>query len=60
MMPDMTQQGQPSQAPSPTTPNVPVVLFNGVSKSYGRIHALSNITLALSGGVTVILGMNGA
>ena len=60
MMPDMTQQGQPSQTPSPTTQNVPVVLFNGVSKSYGRIHALSNITLALSGGVTGILGMNGA
>ena len=36
------------------------MLFNGVSKSYGRIHALSNITLGLSGGVTGILGMNGA
>ena len=44
-MPDMTQQGQPAPAPQPATQNVPVVMFNGVSKSYGRIHALSNITL---------------
>jgi len=36
------------------------VYFNGVSKSYGRIHALSDITIGLSGGVTGILGMNGA
>ena len=55
MMPDMTQQGQPA-AQTPSVPAVPVVL-NGVSKSYGRIHA-SNITLGLSG-ATGILGMNG-
>ena len=60
MMPDMTQQGQHPQHSSPVAPKAPVVYFNGVSKSYGRIHALSNITLGLSGGVTGILGMNGA
>ena len=60
MIPDMTQQGQAAPEPAATAPNVPVVLFNGVSKSYGRIHAVSDITLGLSGGVTGLLGMNGA
>ena len=59
MMPDITQQGAPASPPAPAA-KAPVVYFNGVSKSYGRIHALSNITLGLSGGVTGILGMNGA
>ena len=45
MMPDMTQQGAAQVAPLPVA-NAPVVYFNGVSKSYGRIHALSNITSA--------------
>lgn len=58
MMPDITQQGLPPTEPAAVT--APVVYFNGVSKSYGRIHALSDITLGLSGGVTGILGMNGA
>ena len=60
MIPDITQQGHPSQSHAPEAPKAPVVYFNGVSKSYGRIHALSSITLGLSGGVTGILGMNGA
>ena len=60
MMPDMTQQGQAQTGVAPMSAPVPVVYFNGVSKSYGRIHALSSITLGLSGGVTGILGMNGA
>ena len=59
MIPDVTQQGRPFEQ-APAAPVVPVVYFQGVSKSYGRIHALSNITLGLSGGVTGILGMNGA
>ena len=60
MMPDFTQQGAVEQPPAANAPAAPVVYFNGVSKSYGRIHALSNVTLGLSGGVTGILGMNGA
>ena len=60
MMPDYTQQGTANPAVSPAAPVAPVVYFNGVSKSYGRIHALSGVTLGLSGGVTGILGMNGA
>ena len=60
MIPDLTQQGRPPAQNAPVAPQAPVVYFQGVSKSYGRIHALSNITLGLSGGVTGILGMNGA
>lgn len=60
MMPDATQEGRaPSKAWTPD-PSMPTVYLNAVSKSYGRIHALSNITLGLSGGVTGILGLNGA
>jgi len=40
--------------------NAPVVMFDRVSKQYGRINALSGISLGISGGVTGILGMNGA
>ncbi len=60
MMPDLTQQGASNVQAPPSNPQVPVVYFQSVSKTYGRIHALSNITLGLSGGVTGILGMNGA
>ena len=60
MIPDISQQGPPPQETPTVAPKAPVVYFNGVSKSYGRIHALSSITLGLSGGVTGILGMNGA
>ena len=60
MIPDISQQGPPAQESPTVAPKAPVVYFNGVSKSYGRIHALSSITLGLSGGVTGILGMNGA
>ena len=60
MMPDLSQQGASPQIAPPSNPQAPVVYFQGVSKTYGRIHAFSNITLGLSGGVTGILGMNGA
>lgn len=60
MMPDMTQEGREGAAAWTPDTNAPIVYLNGVSKSYGRIHALSNITLGLSGGVTGILGLNGA
>jgi len=60
MMPDMTQEGKAAKAAWTPDLSVPTVYLNAVSKSYGRIHALSNITLGLSGGVTGILGLNGA
>ena len=40
--------------------NTPVILFDRVSKSYGKINAMGGVSLAISGGVTGILGMNGA
>jgi ABC-2 type transport system ATP-binding protein len=62
MMPDLTQVGPAVDpaAPVPVDSKVPAVVFDHVSKTYGRIHALSNINLAISGGVTGILGLNGA
>ena len=60
MMPDFDQEGKgQTQAWQPDL-SAPAVLLEGVSKSYGRIFALSNITMALNGGVTGVLGMNGA
>ena len=52
MMPDMSQQGREGSSDWTPDTTAPIVYLNGVSKSYGRIHALSNITLGLSGGVT--------
>ena len=62
MMPDLGQVGpavDPS-VPQPVDSKAPAVVFDRVAKTYGRIHALSNINLAISGGVTGILGLNGA
>lgn len=60
MMPDFDQQGKGQTKAWQPDLSAPAVLLEGVSKSYGRIFALSNITMALNGGVTGILGMNGA
>ena len=60
MMPDFDQSGLPETKEWTPKQDAPVILLENVSKTYGRIHALTGITLALSGGVTGILGMNGA
>ena len=60
MMPDFDQSGLPQTKEWVPEAKAPVILLENVSKTYGRIHALTGITLALSGGVTGILGMNGA
>ncbi len=60
MMPDFHQEGNPEVKEWAPEQNAPVVLIENLSKTYGKIHALSGVTLALSGGVTGILGMNGA
>ena len=60
MMPDFDQQGLPQTKEWKPEVNAPVILLENVSKTYGRIHALTGITLSLTGGVTGILGMNGA
>ncbi|MEC7278838.1 MAG: ABC transporter ATP-binding protein [Candidatus Thermoplasmatota archaeon] len=61
MTPDLGQVG-PAAEPvlEPVPEKVPAVVFDRVGKTYGRIHALSQINLAISGGVTGILGLNGA
>ncbi|RJU82097.1 MAG: ABC transporter ATP-binding protein [Candidatus Poseidoniales archaeon] len=60
MMPDFDQSGLPETKEWVPEQAAPVILLENVSKTYGRIHALTGITLSLSGGVTGILGMNGA
>ena len=60
MIPDHTQHGRANEEGWQPSADLPVVYFNDVSKTYGRIHALSHIQLGLSGGVTGVLGMNGA
>ncbi len=50
----------PTPAP-PTWPPVDTTLFvNDVSKSFGSLVAVSNVTLAFRPGVTALLGPNGA
>ena len=60
MMPDMTQQGSAETDEWKPVQNTPVIMFDRVSKTYGRINALNSVSLGISGGVTGILGMNGA
>ena len=60
MMPDFHQEGQAETKQWQPEQKAPVILLENVSKTYGKIHALTGITLALSGGVTGILGLNGA
>ena len=60
MMPDITQHGTAETKEWEPVGNAPVILFDRVSKTYGRISALGGVSLGISGGVTGILGMNGA
>ena len=57
MIPDLSQQGgdEPiAQADSPA------ILLDHVSKWYGQVVGLNDVSIAISGGVTGVLGMNGA
>ena len=60
MMPDLTQHGTAETQEWKPAQNTPVIMFDRVSKTYGRINALNSVSLGISGGVTGILGMNGA
>ena len=60
MMPDITQHGTAETKEWEPVANTPVILFDRVSKTYGRISALGGVSLGISGGVTGILGLNGA
>ena len=60
MIPDVSQDGKVPQEEWEPARNSPVIMFDRVTKSYGRINALNGVSLGISGGVTGILGMNGA
>jgi len=60
MIPDVSQEGKSTAEAWKPSENTPVIMFDRVSKSYGRINALGGVSLGISGGVTGILGMNGA
>ena len=60
MIPDLAQEGKAQQQAWVPEAQAPVVMLNNVGKTYGRYQALGGISLALSGGVTGILGLNGA
>ena len=60
MMPDLSQVGEAESKEWVPDNTAPVVMFDNVSKQYGRINALTSVSVALSGGVTGVLGMNGA
>src|SRR4029079_9998102 len=49
----------PVLAPRPS-PLAPLLLFEQVSKWYGTVLALNQVTLALTGGITGLVGANGA
>src|SRR5262245_13862963 len=47
--------------PQPLSPSAePLLLFEQVSKWYGTVLALNQVTLALTGGITGLVGANGA
>ena len=60
MIPDISQHGSAETTEWKPVENTPVIMFDRVSKSYGRINAMNSVSLGISGGVTGILGMNGA
>ena len=61
MMPDMHQVGEgQTQQEWQTVPAAPAIMVDHVSKWYGQVIGLNDVSLAISGGVTGVLGMNGA
>ena len=57
MIPDLAQEGTAVEKEWAPESQAPVVMFNNVGKTYGRYQAIGGISLALSGGVTGILGL---
>jgi ABC-2 type transport system ATP-binding protein len=57
MIPDLSQQGGAEPVAQADTP---AILLDHVSKWYGQVVGLNDVSIAISGGVTGVLGMNGA
>jgi len=51
---------EPASPGTVSTPTAPLLLFDRVSKWYGPILALNQVTLALNRGITGLVGSNGA
>jgi len=60
MIPDMSQRGGQPQSVDAASAGAPTILLDHVSKWYGSIVGLNDVSIAISGGVTGVLGMNGA
>ncbi len=60
MIPDMSQRGGQPQSVDTASADAPTILLDHISKWYGSIVGLNDVSIAISGGVTGILGMNGA
>ena len=60
MMPDMSQVGEGETQAWQPEPEAPAVMLDHVTKVYGQVIGLNDVSLAISGGVTGLLGQNGA
>ena len=61
MNPDLQQVGEgQSNQEWHKVPEAPAIMVDHVSKWYGQVIGLNDVSLAISGGVTGVLGMNGA
>ena len=58
MMPDLNQVGQPTVESIRVDATVPAVMLDHVTKFYGHVLGLNDVSLAIGGGVTGILGQN--
>ena len=59
MIPETTQVGEGQENWAPMA-QMPTVMLDHISKWYGQVIGLNDVSLAISGGVTGILGENGA
>ena len=60
MIPDPEQVGNHTPTSFQVDQSVPAVMLDHVSKWYGQVIGLNDVSLAIGGVVTVFLGPNGA
>jgi ABC-2 type transport system ATP-binding protein len=59
-VPNAQVQAAPSEMPGLAAGEEPIIVLNGVSKWYGDVVAVSDVTFGIGPGVTGLLGPNGA